>query len=134
MKAGDYGDPRMSPSRFYRDTRRGKLMGVCAGIADYFGFDPWGVRLIVLVSLIAFTLPTLFGYFAMGILFEAKPDHLYANEQEEVFWRGVRTRPDQTARDIRHKFRELERRLRAAEAYVTSREFKLNREIRDLDA
>ena len=28
-----------SRTRFYRDKRRGKLMGVCAGIADYTGFD-----------------------------------------------------------------------------------------------
>ena len=26
-------------TRFYRDKANGKLMGVCAGIADYTGFD-----------------------------------------------------------------------------------------------
>jgi len=28
-----------SRTRFYRDKRNGKLFGVCAGIADYTGFD-----------------------------------------------------------------------------------------------
>ena len=28
-----------SRTRFYRDKRNGKIMGICAGIADYTGFD-----------------------------------------------------------------------------------------------
>ena len=28
-----------SRTRFYRDKRNGKIMGVCAGIADYTGID-----------------------------------------------------------------------------------------------
>ena len=28
-----------SRTRFYRDKRNGKVMGICAGIADYTGFD-----------------------------------------------------------------------------------------------
>ena len=29
----------------YRDTRNGKIGGVCAGIAQYFGIEPWIVRI-----------------------------------------------------------------------------------------
>ena len=32
-------------TRFYRDKQNGKLMGVCAGVADYTGVDVLWVRL-----------------------------------------------------------------------------------------
>ena len=31
--------------KLYRDPRNGMLAGVCAGIAEYFGWDPTWVRL-----------------------------------------------------------------------------------------
>ncbi len=127
-------DPGRNPNRLYRDPEEGKILGVCAGIADYFGFSPWAVRLAALGSLLVFTPATLFAYFVAGVVLSKKPAGMYASPDEEGFWRAVRTEPTQTAHDLRHRYRELERRLRAAEAYVTSREFKLNREIRDLDA
>ena len=34
-----------SRTRFYRDKRNGKVMGICAGIADYTGFDVTLVRI-----------------------------------------------------------------------------------------
>jgi phage shock protein C len=46
----------------------------------------------------------------------------------------VRLEPSRTAHDlVRRKFEELERRLRAAEAGVTSSEFKLRRQFKDLE-
>ena len=127
------GEGRRSPNRLYRNTRDGKCLGVCAGIADYFGFSPWSVRLVVVVSLVLFTLPTLAAYFAAGFLLDPKPENLYGSSEEELFWRSVRTEPTRTVSDLRHRYRELERRLQAIEAYVTSREFELNRDINDLD-
>ena len=127
-------DRRRSPNRLYRDPYAGKILGVCAGIADYFGFNPWAARCVAACLCFLFPAPTLIAYFVAGAVLSKKPPDMYANRDEEDFWRAVRTEPTQTAHDLRHKFRELERRLRAAEAYVTSREFKLNREIRDLGA
>jgi phage shock protein C len=124
---------RRSPNRLYRNTWDGKLLGVCAGIADYFGFNAWSVRLVVVVSLVLFTLPTLAAYFAAGFLLDRKPNNLYETSDEERFWRSVRTEPTRTVSDLRHRHRELERRLQSIEAYVTSREFELNRGINDLD-
>ena len=31
----------------YRNTSQGKIAGVCAGIADYFGWESWLVRILV---------------------------------------------------------------------------------------
>lgn len=124
---------RRSPNRLYRNSREGKLLGVCAGIADYFGFNAWAVRLVTVVSLVLFTAPTLVAYLVAGALLDKKPEDLYLSNEEEIFWRSVRTEPGQTVGDLRHRSRELERRLRALEAYVTSREFELNRDINNLN-
>lgn len=127
------GDPRLSPNRLYRDRQHGIILGVCAGIADYLGISPLAVRIAALIGLFVFTVPVFFAYFIAAMLIPRKPEHLYASGEEEEFWRAVRTEPTQTVRELRHKFREIERRLRLMEGWITSREFKLNREFRDLE-
>lgn len=121
-----------SPIRFYRDPANGPVMGVCAGIADYFDVPPMAVRIGAVFGLFFFTLPTLVAYVLAGVLVDAKPAELYANEDQEAFWRKVRVEPGQTVGDLGRKFRDIERRIRNAEAYVTSSEFKLNRDFREL--
>ena len=36
--------------RLTRNSREGMFLGVCAGIADYFGIDPTLVRLVWVIS------------------------------------------------------------------------------------
>lgn len=122
-----------SPNRLYRDPRQGMILGVCAGIADYFGISTLLVRFLALCGLFLFSVPTFFAYFIAAAIIPRKPEDLYASGDEESFWRQVRTEPAQTVGELRHKFRELERRLRALESWVTSREFKLHRDFRELD-
>lgn len=126
---------RRAPSwrRLYRDPRRGWIAGVCAGLADYFGLSPGVVRLVMVVLLIAFTLPTFLGYVIAAMVLERRPEAMQASREEEAFWRSVRLEPSRTARDLARKFQDMERRLRAAEAKVTSSEFKLRRQFRDLE-
>ena len=38
------------PRRLYRDPRRQKIGGVCAGIARYYGMEPWVVRIIAVTG------------------------------------------------------------------------------------
>ena len=118
-------------TRFYRDKVNGKFMGVCAGIADYTGVDVLWVRL----GMIIFTLSTGFGiplYLALGILSEKKPGHLYADQQEQRFWQGVRQSPGRTAREVRAQFRDVDRRLAEVEAYYVSSNPRLSAEIERL--
>jgi phage shock protein C len=119
--------------RLYRNPRRGWIAGVCAGLADYFGLSPGVVRLVMLVLLIAFTLPTFLAYVIAAMVLERRPEGMHASREEEAFWRSVRLEPSRTARDLARKFQDMERRLRAAEAKVTSSEFKLRRQFRDLE-
>lgn len=125
--------PEPSWRRLYRNPRRAWIAGVCAGIADYFGLTPGLIRVVTLICLVAFTLPTLVAYIIAAMVLERRPDAMRGTREEEAFWRSVRLEPSRTARDLARKFQEMERRLRAAEAKVTSSEFKLRQEFRDLE-
>jgi len=124
---------RPSRSRLYRDPANGRIAGVCAGLAEYLGVSALLIRIVFIFGLIMFTVPTLIAYILAGVLLPVVPEGLYASQEEETFWRDVRTDPRDTATRLRHKFRELEAKLAAMERYVTSQEFELNREFRDLE-
>ncbi|HEX3207908.1 MAG TPA: envelope stress response membrane protein PspC [Geminicoccaceae bacterium] len=125
---------RPSWGRLYRDGRRAWLAGVCAGIADYFGLNPSLVRALTVASAVFFTFPTVVAYIIAAFALPRRPAELYDSPEEEAFWRSVRLEPGRTAHDLARKFQELERRLRAAEARVTSSEFKLQRQFKDLES
>jgi phage shock protein PspC (stress-responsive transcriptional regulator) len=40
--------------RLYLDPARRRIVGVCAGIARYYGVEPWVVRLIAVTALLFF--------------------------------------------------------------------------------
>ena len=119
--------------KLYLDKQNAKISGVCAGVADYFGLDPMIVRIAtVLIALLGGGLSIL-GYILLAIFLDAKPLDMFESKKESEFWKSVRTEPSNTVRDVRYKFRDIERRLRAAEAHVTSPQYNLHREINDLD-
>ena len=121
-----------SPNRLYRNLDNAMIKGVCAGVADYFGVEVLLVRAGALVSLFAFTLPTIVIYVILTKVVPPRPAGLYETPGEEAFWTRVRVEPVGTVSTLRHRFREMEKRLRDVETFVTSREFRLNREINDL--
>lgn len=128
------GNRHPSPSKLYKDPRRGKLMGVCAGLADYTGVKASYIRLaLVLGAIFGFFVWIVIGYLILGFVLEPKPEGLYADAEEERFWRDVRTRPQATSADLRRRFRDIDERIRRMESYVTSKRFKLDRELKDLE-
>jgi len=122
-----------SRTRFYRDKRNGKVMGVCAGIADYTGFDVTLVRICMIAALFLSSGSVIPIYFIAGWITPTKPRELdYHDTEDRQFWQGVRASPARTARDIRGRFRDLDRRLADIESYVTSENRTLAREIEQL--
>jgi len=122
-----------SRTRFYRDKRHGKVMGICAGIADYTGFDVSLVRICMIAALFLSSGSIIPVYFIAGWVAPTKPRELdFADREERQFWQGVRASPGRTARDIRSRFRDLDRRLADIESYVTSENRTLSREIEQL--
>ena len=57
----------------YRNPSTGKIAGVCSGLADYFGWETWLVRILV-VSGVLFGMPFLiFGYVAAWFILDKTP-------------------------------------------------------------
>ena len=105
------------------------LAGVCAGLANYFGLNTKGLRLIALVSTFFFFPFMVPAYIVLAIILPVKPADLYENSGQEEFWRGVSIAPSDVFSNLSHRFRELDLRLQKMEAYVTSREFEIDREL-----
>ncbi len=122
-----------SRTRFYLDKRNGKVMGVCAGIADYTGLDVNLVRLGLIAAIVLGAGALLPVYFIAGWIAKDQPREVAAETKDErQFWQGVRASPSQSARDIRGRMREIDRRLADIEIYVTTENRRLANEIERL--
>lgn len=121
-------------TKFYLDRRNRKWSGVCAGIADYTGFDVTLVRVATVVLTLMGGFPwTLIAYWLTAWLAQDKPRELRDDSAEETkFWQGVRASPGRTVRDVRSRFRDLDRRLADIETHVTSGNMSLANEIEKL--
>jgi len=72
-------------------------------------------------------------YFLAGLLLDRKPHHLYTSDvKEQKYWQGVRQNPKRTAREIRGKLREIDRRLANVEEHYVSSNPRLDAEIERL--
>ena len=145
----------------YRNPSKGKIAGVCAGIADYFGWETWLIRILI-VSAVLFGMPFfIFAYIAAWFILDKNPkqpakhknasfhhtagensstnastDKSQNNVDESIkvkarIWQSGEP-PKQALYDIRKKFAGLENKLRVMEQYVTSSEFTVAREINKL--
>lgn len=151
---------RTRRGELYRNPNRGKIAGVCAGIADYFGWETWLVRILV-VSGVLFGMPFLIlGYVAAWFILDKTPKNSAKFQQTSKQRHGqgynsfssrdssqegmnesikIKARvwqsgepPKQAFHDIRRKFGLLEKQLQKIEQYVTSSEFTVAREINKL--
>ncbi|EGA69219.1 phage shock protein C [Vibrio sinaloensis DSM 21326] len=129
----------MSNKELYRDTVNGKITGVCAGLANYFGLETWLVRILVIsAALLGGSFLVLLAYVAMTFMLEKQPANYGAeikNQQEHKLknkpWQQGQT-PDALLTTLEKDFDKLETKLRSMEAYVTSDTFKVNREFNKL--
>lgn len=120
-------------TKFYLDKIGGKFLGVCAGIADYTGVCVTWVRVgFVLLTLAGMGGITIPAYLLVGLFADKKPAQLYGDRDEQRFWQGVRQSPGRTAREVRARFRDIDRRLAEIEHYYVSSNPRLAAEIERL--
>ena len=92
MRRYAYEEGRTPPVEFHRDSERGWLLGVCAGLAGRFGWDLTVVRLLAVISLLVATLPTALLYVVVGVLTPTRR-LTYYGAGEDRLWRGRRRGP-----------------------------------------
>jgi len=120
-------------TKFYRDIENAKWKGVCSGIADYTGIDVSWVRIGVVLFTIFGGFPwTLVAYIVAVVVTDEKPLGLYHDVDEQKFWQEVRRSPRHSSRDVKAKFRDINRRLADVEYYYTSNNKGLSQEIEKL--
>jgi phage shock protein C len=108
------------------------VAGVCAGLADYFGFNLKVTRFLAFVSLLMAMPFTLLVYFATVFLVPAAPDPSRRPGYDQAFKQAVRSDPARTLSDVKRRFQSLDNRLARLERYVTSPRFDLDQEFRKL--
>lgn len=126
------GQNSINPHKLFKNPENGILTGICAGIADYLGISTTIVRAIFIIGTLFLSPLFLIAYIVLAFVLDRKPVRLYETPDEETFWRSMRFTPRDTFTSLRHKFRTMEDRLRKMEDKVTSREFELENEYKNL--
>ena len=134
----EYSNPKKCLRRNKID---GVLGGVCAGLGDYFNIDPIIVRIAYVASIFFLGVP-LFIYFILWIFIPSDKRAPYKREyrQARKARRAHRENPSEPVRrtasfrDVKGKFRSLESRMQDLEKSITSSEWQLRRDFRDLES
>jgi phage shock protein C len=123
----------------YRDPSNGKLGGVCAGIAEYFGMEIWLVRILTVSAfLLGIGFLVTLAYIAAWLILEKMPEE---RVYQQALFRDhhVKQKPwqagkpaGQILRSVEAELDKMEQELREMEAYVTSSAFNVDREFRNL--
>ncbi len=112
-------------------SRNGVFLGVCKGIAEYFDFSTFWVRMaLVIVFIFSGFWPVIGVYLVAAFFMKPKPVKPIESEEEREFYDSYVHSPKTAAQRLRKKFEELERRIRGMEDKVTGREYEWERRFR----
>lgn len=132
-------EPRTA--KLYRDIKRGKIFGVCGGIARYYGLESWVVRILAVTGLIFLNWMVFVAYLVAALILDPAPGldeqatsgtRSHRRTRHRAGRREHREKPPSPQRRLRYvgaHFDELELRLRRMEAHVTSGQYELRREL-----
>jgi len=126
------GDDTIERRRFYRDSKRGMIGGVCAGVSDYFGFNLTVTRVLAVIALLMAMPAALLAYFGVVFLVPARPVGSARPDYDVEFRRAVRSDPRHTIAEVGRRYQKMDARLARLERYVTSPRFDLDQEFRKL--
>lgn len=115
----------MKGRKLWRIPDEGKLMGVCAGLAEYLDIPVRLLRVIVVLSLFfGLFVFTVIAYFVLGFVLDVKPADAEPNERQP----SASELLDQLEAALQHD----ERSVRDIERYVTSETFSVRSRFRQI--
>lgn len=125
-----------SGRRLYRDADRAVLGGVCAGLANYLGFNLKVTRLLCIIAFLCAFPVALIAYLAAVLLIPASSSRTHdgrtRDERRKDALREDILRARPTVSEVRERYRGLEERLARIEKYITSSRYDLDEEFRRL--
>jgi phage shock protein C len=135
--------------RLYKNPDQAKLCGVCAGLAEYFDFETWVVRVIAFSFFLFSGGTAVVAYFVACFILDPKPGSkskrgCFGNERKrsgtessekrqykpsvkEVWKKGEA--PAVTLVEVEESFAKIEGKLQKMETFVTSKKYQLEKEF-----
>lgn len=111
-------------------SRSGMVMGVCKGLAEYFGFSVTWIRIIaVLLLLFTGLWPVVVLYVLAGLLMKPEPAVPFASDADREFYESYAGSRSMALGRLKRKFEHLDRRIRRMEDVVTSRDYEWERRM-----
>jgi phage shock protein C len=105
-------------------SRNGVFLGVCKGVAEYFDFKVFWIRMaMVVVFIFSGFWPVIGVYLVAAFFMKPQPIIPLESEDERVFYDSYVNAPRSAAQRMKRKFEELDRRIRKMEDEVTTREY-----------
>ncbi|KJS01163.1 MAG: phage-shock protein [Desulfobulbaceae bacterium BRH_c16a] len=109
-------------------SRDGVFLGVCKGLAEYFDFSIFWVRMALVVMFIFSGFWPVIGVYLVAAFFmKPEPVKPIASEEEREFYDSYVNSPKSAAQRLKKKLQELDRRIRRMEDEVTGREYEWKR-------
>ncbi len=128
--------------RLYRDPSNARIVGVCAGIANYLGAEMWVVRCVAVTGLIFIPSIVFPAYWILYFVLNPPPDREFddgeprsSRPEEHVSPApelGPKLSPRRSLRNLRADLAQVELRLRRIEFHVTSGRYELQKEFNEL--
>lgn len=123
--------------KLYRDSKNGKLGGVCAGLAEYFGTEIWVIRLLVISAfLFSAGFFVALAYIAAYFILDDMPaqrewqQNIYkAHNVKMKSWQAGDS-AQQILKNVSRELDNTENNIEQMEAYVTSFTFQMDREFK----
>jgi phage shock protein C len=112
-------------------SRKGLLLGVCRGIAEYFDFSLFWTRVIAIMLLI-FTgfWPVVIIYCIAALLMKPEPVVPFETDEEQEFYDSYVDSRKRAAERLRRRYENLDHRIQRLEHTVTAQEFDWDRRFR----
>jgi len=142
--------------RLERDDENAKIVGVCAGIANYYGVEAWVVRCIAVTGLLFFGSIVFPAYWIMYFVMDdprtpesarkrtrrsrrksRQAESDYEGEKSDMSTRRQNREsvsPRRNLRNVQADLQEVELRLRRMETHVTSGQYELQRELHKIES
>ncbi len=131
----------------YRNTKRGWIAGICAGIGDFAGVKPFWIRIaFIALTCVTHCLPAIILYIVLTFILKprsgidaapaswsegVKPDRIFADRYMFATVPPAQN-PGSRLTTLKTRFTALEARLARIEAAIMSDELSLRRKFRDL--
>ncbi len=117
-------------ARFYR-SRRGLILGVCRGLAEYLDVSVFWIRVIAVIILISTGLWPVAGlYLLAALVLKPEPVLPLQTEGEQDFYNSYAHSRTIALHRLRRTSGQLDRRIRRMESMVTNREDDWERRLR----